>query len=381
VFVDGLHEVVGLLEIEVWFVSRQRGTARSPRCTRRHRLGNVLIIGTTKGIFLAAAGESPRASELASRDVRVLRQADGHVLAGTNDGVYRSADRGQGWQRVGLEGREVLEVMPAPRDPHIVYAGTVPAALFRSRDGGATWSAVDSFTQAFDGDTWGLPAIAGWPSGARAHSIVVDANDSERCVVGIEVGGVVSSANNGGMWQTSLPGGVPDIHYVVADPGQPKRLYCSTGFGRIGKLAEVPEKERIAGMFASDDGGQSWRYIWQGMLHRYTRPLCIDSRPPHALTVGTAPNARPYISYRIEGGAHGQVYQSTDAGGTWRPLGDAPHSPSVAAILCVTPAPDAAGNVLVGTDLGEVWHVEAETTHWTLLADGLAPVQSVLDIE
>ena len=47
----------------------------------------------------------------------------------------------------------------------------------------------------------------------------------------------------------------------------------------------------------------------------------------------------------------------------------------------MTPAPDAAGNVLVGTDLGEVWHVEAETTHWTLLADGLAPVQSVLDIE
>jgi len=166
----------------------------------------------------------------------------------------------------------------------------------------------------------------------------------------------------------------------VADPGRPERLYCSTGFGRIGKLAEVPEKERIAGMFASDDGGQSWRYIWEGMLHRYTRPLCIDPRPPHALTVGTAPNARPYITYRIEGGAHGQVYQSTDGGTRWRPLGDAPHSPSVAAILCVTPAADAAGNVLVGTDLGEVWHVEAASTRWTRLADGLAPVQSVLEV-
>src|SRR5205807_2547508 len=83
VFVDGLHDVVDLLEIEMWFVSRQRGIARSPRCMRRHRLGSVLIIGTTQGIFLAAAGESPRASELASREVRLLRQADGHVLAGT----------------------------------------------------------------------------------------------------------------------------------------------------------------------------------------------------------------------------------------------------------------------------------------------------------
>jgi len=341
----------------------------------------VLVIGTTEGVFLAAASELPRASDLSSRNVKVLRRTDGHVLAGTNDGVYRSADGGRGWQRAGLEGREVLEIMPAPRDPRTVYAGTVPAALFRSRDGGATWSDVDSFALAFDADTWGVPAITGWPSGARAHSIVVDANDPERCLVGIEVGGVVRSADHGSAWATTLPGGVPDIHYVVADPDRPERLYCSTGFGRIGKLAEVPEKERTAGMFASDDGGQSWRYIWEGMLHRYTRPLCIDARPPHALTVGTAPNARPYISYRIEGGAHGQVYQSADGGATWRPLGDAPHSPSVAAILCVTPALDTAGNVLVGTDLGEVWHVDAANTRWRLLADGLPPVQSVLDID
>jgi hypothetical protein len=341
----------------------------------------VLVIGTTEGVFLAAASELPRATDLSSRNVKVLRRTDGHVLAGTNDGVYRSADNGRGWQRVGLEGQEVLEIMPAPRDPRTVYAGTVPAALFRSRDGGATWSDVDSFALAFDADTWGIPAITGWPSGARAHSIVVDANDPEQCLVGIEVGGVVRSADDGSAWTTTLPGGVPDIHYVVADPERPERLYCSTGFGRIGKLAEVPEKERTAGMFASDDGGQSWRYIWEGMLHRYTRPLCIDARPPHALTVGTAPNARPYISYRIEGGALGQVYQSTDGGATWRPLGDAPHSPSVAAILCVTPALDTAGNVLVGTDLGEVWHVDAASTRWTLLAEGLPAVQSVLELD
>jgi hypothetical protein len=187
---------------------------------------------------------------------------------------------------------------------------TVPC--FRSRDGGATWSEVDSFTQAFGADTWGLPAIAGWPVGARAHSIVVDAHDPVRCLVGIEVGGVVSNADDGSSWKTTLPGGVPDIHYVVDDPERSERLYCATGFGRIGKLAEAPEKERIAGMFASDDGGQSWRYIWEGMLHRYTRPLCIDPPPPYALTVGMAPSARPYITYRIEGGAHGQIYQSAD---------------------------------------------------------------------
>jgi len=332
-------------------------------------------------VFLAAAGESPRASDLSSHDVKVVRRANGHVLAGTNHGVFRSADGGRGWQPTGLEDRKVLEVMPAPGDPQTVYAGTVPAALFRSDDAGATWSEVTSFKQAFDGDSWGLPAIVGWPAGARAHAIVVDAKNAERCVVGIEVGGVVCSDAADGTWKTTLPGGVPDIHYVVADPQRPERLYCSTGFGRVGKLADVPDEQKIAGMFVSDDGGQSWRYIWEGMLHRYTRPLCIDPRPPYALTVGTAPSAQPYINYRMKGGAHGQVYQSADGGTNWKPLGDAPHSPSVAAILCVTPAPDAGGNVLVGTDLGEVWHVDAASTRWTLLASGLAPVQSVLSLD
>jgi hypothetical protein len=339
----------------------------------------VLVIGTTEGVFLAQPGEPARGTALTERDVKVVRRTNGSLLAGAKDGIYRSGDRGRDWQHVGLQDREVLEVMPAPRDPKVVYAGTVPAALFRSADGGATWTEVESFTKAWDADSWGLPDIAGWPSGARAHSIVVDAADPGRCLVGIEVGGV--AVGDGERWSTVMPGGVPDIHYVVADPDQPDRLYCSTGFGRIGKLAEVPNEERTAGMFASDDGGRSWRYIWQDMLHRYTRPLCIDPRPPHALTVGTAPNARPYITYRIEGGAHGQVYQSTDGGESWRPLGDAPHSPSVAAILCVTPASDAAGNVLVGTDQGEVWHVEAATTRWTLLASKLPPVQAVLSVD
>jgi len=338
----------------------------------------VLVIGTTEGVFLAQPGEQARESELGQRDVKVLRRSNGHLLAGAKDGIYRSADGGRAWQQVGLAQREVLEIMPAGANPRVVYAGTVPAALFRSRDGGDSWEEVESFSQAWDPDSWGVPDIAGWPKGARAHSIVINGNDPERCLVGIEVGGV--AIGDGERWSTVMPGGVPDIHQVVADPGRPDRLYCSTGFGRIGKLNEVPNEERIAGMFASDDGGRTWRYVWEGMLHRYTRPLCIDPRPPHALTVGTAPSARPYTSYRIEGGAHGQVYQTTDGGESWRPLGDAPHSPSVAAPLCVVPADDAAGNVLVGTDQGEVWHVEADKQRWTLLAGGLPPVQSVVAI-
>jgi hypothetical protein len=209
---------------------------------------------------------------------------------------------------------------------------------------------------------------------------VVDAVDPRRCLVGVEVGGVLITEDGGASWSTVMPGGDPDIHVMVADPARPRTLYASTGFGRIGKLAEEPEDQRIAGMFSSQDGGRTWRFLWQEMNREYTRPLCIDPRPPHAVTVGCAPSARPYITHKLPGGAEGRLYQSTDDGETWRELGDADHTPSMAALLCVAPAPDAAGNVLVGTDYGEVWHVAAAERRWTRLVADLPPVQAVLPL-
>ncbi len=332
----------------------------------------MLALGTTEGLFISDDHGTTRAAD---GRVNVLRRANGHLLAGTDHGILRSIDA-RAWQRTGLAEHEILEVAAAPGDEQVVYAGGRPAALFRSGDGGSSWAEVDSFAHAFDPDVVGLP-VPSWPAGARAHTIVVSAADSRRCVVGVEVGGVLITEDGGQSWTTVMPGGDPDIHVIVANPSQPGTLYASTGFGRVGKLAEQPEEERIAGMFSSDDGGRTWQFLWQDMKREYTRPLCIDPRAPHAVTVGCAPSARPYITHRLAGGAKGRLYQSVDRGATWRELGDADHTPSDAALLCVTPAADAAGNVLVGTDFGEVWHVEASSKRWTRLVSDLPPVQAI----
>jgi hypothetical protein len=336
----------------------------------------MLLIGTTEGVFVCSVSGSPEPTDLAQRRISVLRQTTGALFAGCEDGVYRSNDGGRAWRRVGVEDREVLEIAVSS-DPQLLYAGTRPAALFRSEDGGATWTEVHSFAKAFDPDTWGLP-VPSWPPGARAHSIVADGFD--RCLVGVEVGGVVITEDGGETWQISMPGGDPDIHVIVADPRRPSSLFASTGFGRIGKLAEQPDAERIAGMFSSNDGGQTWQFLWEGMNRQYTRPLCIDPRPPYAVTVGVAHSARPYITYGLNESADARLYQSVDGGASWRSLGDQAHDPSFAPLLCVAPALSGAGDVLVGTDRGEVWHVDAAASRWDLLASGIPPVQAVLPL-
>ena len=82
----------------------------------------MLVMGTTEGVFVAEAGGSAQASNLTERDVKVLRHTGQRILAGTADGIYRSDDGGCTWQPSGLEAREVMEVMPAPSEPRVVYA-------------------------------------------------------------------------------------------------------------------------------------------------------------------------------------------------------------------------------------------------------------------
>ena len=54
----------------------------------------MLVIGTTEGVFVAQPGTPATATDLAGHDVKVLRRANGRLLAGAADGVYGSHDGG-----------------------------------------------------------------------------------------------------------------------------------------------------------------------------------------------------------------------------------------------------------------------------------------------
>jgi hypothetical protein len=113
------------------------------------------------------------------------------------------------------------------------------------------------------------------------------------------------------------------------------------------------------------------------MQPHYTRAMCVDPRPPHALTIPAAPDVRSSI--KDPGGAQSALFRSDDDGETWRSLGDAAHSPSAARLTAISLDPEKSGWVLVGTETGEVWRVSPEAT-WTQLCAGLPPVQALLAI-
>lgn len=336
-----------------------------------------ILIGTTSGLFRAnSAGMPKQADDLAGRRIEHISRVGDVAYAGTDDGLFASRDGGRSWQLAGLAGYEVWDLAVSPHEPTTLFASAHPAALFRSRDGGRTWAEIESFRKVPGAERWCVPFTPPLPG--RARSIALDPKDPNRWWVGIEVGGILATDDGGETWQCQIPGCPPevpldpDIHTIVLHPDRPGLLFASTGFGRIDQ--SEPRDKRSAGVFASEDGGQSWRYTWSGIQPRYTRPMCIDRRAPYALTVGASPTT--FSSHRETGGAQAVLYRSDDAGLTWRSLGDAAHSPSPTNFFGIIPDPETVGGVLVGTDLGEVWRVTPSAV-WTQLAAGLPDVQAV----
>ena len=328
-----------------------------------------VLAGTSKGVF-SINGSGPQ-HVLESRGVRDLIRCEGRLFAGTGAGLFVSDDNGGSWSLSGLSDHEVWQIRGAGNG--VFYASTQPAALFRSDDKGDSWQEITPFSQAPEAAEWCVPVKPRLPG--RARALVIDQNDPRRIWVGVEVGGIMASTDGGENWTMSLPGENPDLHMMCADPAQPDVLYASTGYGRLNGVAEMVEGN--AGVFRSSDGGASWRYAWKGITPRYSRPMCIDPRSPHGLTVASAPTA--FSNHKDQGGAGAMLFRSENGGESWRSLCDAAHSPSKANIHGLTPDLERPGGVVIGTDTGEVWRVDNEG-EWTMLTSGLPAVLSAITV-
>jgi hypothetical protein len=323
-----------------------------------------LVIGTVSGVY----GDGSDGA-LDGRIVRQVARGNGFVFAASSDGVYRSSDDGRSWDAMGIDVGEVWNVAVSPHDPRVVCAGTQPAHLFMSSDSGSSWTEVESFLRAPDAQRWCLPNS---PAGARALALAFDPFEDARFYAGVEVGGAVLSSDRCQSWSVVQPCGNADVHVLMAHPARRGVLFATTGYGRND---DAPMNPRQAGPYRSMDYGVSWEYLGDAMHPHYTRPICIDPRPPYVLTVPAAPDVRSSVN--DPGGAATMLFRSDDLGSTWRSLGDPAHAPSPERLTAVTSDPEVAGGVLVGTETGQVWRVTADA-EWQLVREGLPSVQSLL---
>jgi len=228
-------------------------------------------------------------------DVRALLvdPRDGHLLhLGTETGLFVSRDGADNWERVSgpLEGRQIWCLTRDPRRPDVLFAGTCPAGLFRSEDGGATWRELDA----------GMPerCVGGAPLTPRVTCVHVDPGDGA-VFAGVEIGGARRSRDDGCTWDALSEGlSSQDIHGLASVWEGGRRVLLATTNNDVNR---------------SDDDGDTWEPLGVGGAFPwpYARWCAVPPLRPDTVWVG-AGNGPP--------GDQGALFATSDGGRTWERL-------------------------------------------------------------
>jgi hypothetical protein len=348
-----------------------------------------LLVGTKKGLF-ALHGEAGGAFEVTARafagepvEYAMRDPRSGRVLASVTSAfhgpkLWVADDPAGDWeQAAGVElpegGDAALEriwVIVAGERDGTVYAGGDPGVLFESRDGGLTWELVRSL--------WDHPTRPQWQPGGGGlclHSIVPWPGEPDRLALAMSAVGVWLTDDACATWRHGNAGLAPRylpeevrantmalcVHDLHRSPARPERLFL----------------QFHGGVYRSDDAGESWSAIGDGLPSDFGFPMAVD--PADADSAYVIPLAAD--TDRVTPDGRVRVYETRDAGASWTPRGDG--LPAKDAYLTVLrQAFDRAGageslELYFGATSGDVFGSGDAGATWAPVAAHLPPVFSV----
>jgi hypothetical protein len=279
--------------------------------------------------------------------------------------------------------------------------------IYRSLDGGNTWTTIDS----------GLPA-SGSPPAANVGTVRALVLDPRSCASpppsgpctsgplqtlyatsnGRGVGGtiqfrIMKSTNGGDSW-TSSDSGIPQpidpgeadaqtplVVPIVIDPANPQTLYVGTNLTYDPAVVAVPSIQN--GVFKSSNGGATWTFSSNGLpRHAGSVDTALDVL---SLVINPANPSELWCSViDFTNSSSGGIYHSTDGGASWSDSSSGLTSVDIRALAIDTANPAilyAAGG---GTDgnPGGVFKTIDSGAHWTSISVGLpAYAATALEID
>ncbi len=261
-------------------------------------LEDVLVVLTTRD---GDWDVDTRLTDYQPQCVAVAPEDRDLVFTGTfNNGLWRSTDGGDTWTSIGdqLSSDRVMalaiDTQERPQGYGTVYAGTEPSALFRSVDGGETWTECSGFTDLASKPDWAFP---GRPDTHHVRWIESDPIEAGHLYVSIEMGALVTTKDGGKTWTDRVPGSPRDVHTLATHPDAPGRLYAATGDGYITAGREYAE---------SRDGSVTWTYHSDGIEHQYGWGLLSTGDPDTQLL---SASYSPAQAHRVEGKGYTDRHQ------------------------------------------------------------------------
>ncbi len=339
----------------------------------------VLMIGTVKGVFLYQSDHDRANWTLSgphlggweifsicgdSRNDRMIA-GTGHFAHGPT--IRTSKDFGATWEAVERNPaypeksefslKHIWQIVPGhSSQPGTWYAGVDDAGLFVSRDDGRTWSELTGLTSHPTRPRW-VPGFGG----LCLHSVLVDPMNAQRLWVGISAVGVFRSDDGGQSWKLCneglhnvAPEFVTDpemgrcVHKIVLDPHRAGVLYI----------------QYHGGVFKSENAGDSWIRISNGLPHDFGFPMAITQKGDVFIV--------PLLSdeNRVVPDGALKVWRSRDEGRSWRALTNGlPQKDHFVGVLrdAMTADPLSPAGVYLGTTGGELFYSMDDGDNWEKL--------------
>jgi hypothetical protein len=204
--------------------------------------------------------------------------------------IHRSDDGGKNWNTVGnefvyegetgthqwydgsphpWEFKRVWHLEPSLSDPDTVYAGVEDAALFRSTDGGQSWKELPGLRGHGTGPNWQPGA-----GGLCLHTILLDPVNTNRIYVAISAAGAFRSDDHGQTWKPINQG----LHSEYIPDPNAEVGHCVHRIALHPSQPDVLYMQKHWDVMRSDNAGD----LWYDPERVYVVPIKSDSEhyPP-----------------------------------------------------------------------------------------------------
>ncbi len=251
----------------------------------------VLHVATSDGVLTffretGTKGWRLIGSGLGGIDVKCLATdpADkSKVYAGGSNGVvYLSDNKGSSWSEVGkLDGKVYCLATRLIDENTHVYAGIEPAKLFLSLDSCRSWHELKSLQSVPSAKEWYSP----WGP-ADLGTVAFNPKDIRSIFVGIEVGGVLRSSDEGASWKEISNGLHKDVHCLAVNYYNPKIIFAATG----------------GGIYRTVGTGELWVDVGSNIDLKYAVSVAIHPAKPNItyLAIAMGPPGNQALLYNSE---------------------------------------------------------------------------------
>lgn len=256
-----------------------------------------------------------------------------------------------------------------PDQEGLLWCGTIPGALFISRDHGDSWEWVKSL--------WDEPQRKRWFGGGAdypgIHSICVDPRDSDVVRVGVSCGGIWRTRDCGKSWELTADGmraefmppeeagdpAIQDAHFLAQCAGEPNRFWV----------------QHHNGIFRSDDGAENWTEI--AGVQPSAFGFAVAVHPDLGDTAWFVPGIKDEMRYPVDGKL--VVTRTRDGGKSFDVLDRGlPGEHAYDLVFRHALTIDESGDRLAfGSTTGGLWLTEDQGESWTGLSHTLPPIHAV----